>query len=303
VRILIIGLGSIAKKHVDVIRQIDNDSIIYALRSKKDAKKVSGIINLYSIDDLICIKIDFAIISNPTSEHKKTIDCLISYKFPLFIEKPVSSSLNITEAIEKINANNILTYVACDMRFLDVLNYVKEYLCKTKSRINEVNVYCGSYLPDWRPNTDFRTVYSAQKELGGGVHLDLIHEFDYIYWIFGTPDNVTKVIRNKSSLNIDAFDYANYILLYEKFSVSIILNYYRRDYKRTFEIVFEDKTWLIDLHSNKIFCDDKEIFYSDENPQDCYLKQMVYFMDLVKNKRHESFNSIIEANNVLKICL
>jgi len=91
--------------------------------------------------------------------------------------------------------------------------------------------------------------------------------------------------------------------LYEKFSVSIILNYYRRDYKRTFEIVFEDKTWLIDLHSNKIFCDDKEIFYSDENPQDCYLKQMVYFMDLVKNKRHESFNSIIEANNVLKICL
>lgn len=302
-KIVIVGLGSIAHKHVDSIRKIDPTARIYALRSESCAPTTFQITNLYTLEEVKDVMPDFIIISNPTSKHKDSIEQFINLNCPLFIEKPVSATLDISETVNRIREKGILTYVACDMRFLDVLRYTKDYLSHTTHRINEINVYCGSYLPEWRPNTDFRKIYSAQKALGGGVHLDLIHELDYLYWIFGTPGKVTKVLRNTSSLNIDAYDYANYILEYNTFSASVVLNYFRRDYKRTFEIVFDNTTWLVDLYRNRITNHEGEIFHSNEGPYDTYFKQMKYFWNLVESHEKDSFNSILEAYNVLKICL
>ena len=48
-------------------------------------------------------------------------------------------------------------------------------------------VICSSYLPGWRPGVDYRQVYSAHKAMGGGVTIDLIHEWDYMVDLFGPP--------------------------------------------------------------------------------------------------------------------
>lgn len=299
--VLIVGFGSIAAKHSNAIRQIDKDARIYALRSSVNAEARDGIINLYSFGEIKIIKFDFAIISNPTSEHKKTIDALLVLGCPLFIEKPVSDTIEMQSIITKIKNLNILTYIACNLRFLDVLQYVKKEIAKNQKRINEVNVYCGSYLPEWRAGVDFRTSYSARKETGGGVQFDLIHEMDYIYWLFGKPQNVTKILRNKSSLQIDAFDYGNYCLEYDDFCVGITLNYYRRDYKRTVEILFDDTTWLVDLKKNCVVSDEAELFKSSQQITDTYLEQIKYFYHLVQTDAKSSFNTISDAVEVLKI--
>jgi predicted dehydrogenase len=178
---------------------------------------------------------------------------------------------------------------------------VNEEISKKQKRINEVNVYCGSYLPEWRPNIDFRTTYSSQKDMGGGVQFDLIHEIDYIYWLFGKPEKITKTLRNASSLQIDAVDYGNYCLEYDNFCVGITLNYYRRDYKRTMEILFDDGTWLVDLEQNKIVDSETEIFSSEQQINDTYLEQMKYFYHLIQTGTKSSLNSIEEAVEVLKI--
>lgn len=301
--ILIIGLGSIAAKHIDALQKISKNCTIYALRSQRSSAKTNNVIDVYSIDEL-SVQLDFVIISNPTHLHFDTIQNVLQLGCPVFIEKPSLQSLkNATSLIEQVEKEKTITYVACNLRFHPCIQYIKEYIKKNSPVINEINVYCGSYLPDWRPGRDFREIYSANKEQGGGVHLDLIHELDYLYWIFGKPIETNKILRSRSCLAISAIDYANYSLIYNNFVASVILNYYRRDKKRTFEIVFEEDTWVVDILSSTITSSMKgTIFHSSDPLLDTYVKQMEYFLTLV-NRQSNSMNTLRDSVEVLKICL
>ena len=302
-KILIVGLGSVGKKHVKVLRSILPHAEIFSIRSNRDAEEIEGIINLFRLDEIDSTSFDFAIIANPTSEHIKTINQLIEFNFPLFIEKPLYSSLSIGDLIESITINEIHSYVACNLRFLDCIRFIKALMPQLMNkRLNEVNVYCGSYLPDWRPNMNFRKTYSANANLGGGVHLDLIHELDYLYWFFGKPTVIQRYFKSQSSLSISSLDYANYILDYDSFCTNVILNYFRRDPRRSLELVFEDETWNVDLLKNQVTCNSKILFTSEQRIADTYQEQMNYFINSIIYKA-ESFNTVNDAYEVLKICL
>lgn len=302
--ILIIGLGSIAKKHIFALKQLNIIAKIYALRSKPNSEALEGVISIYDLNN-IDVFFDFAIISNPTNLHFKYIELLADKGVNLFIEKPPISSLENIKILEKtIQESEIITYVACNLRFHPCIQYIKEHLISNTKRINEINIYCGSYLPNWRPNKNFREIYSVNPDMGGGVHLDLYHEIDYTCWLFGIPEKSQNVLRNVSSLKIDSIDYANYLLEYESFSVNIILNYYRKDVKRSIEIIFEDETWMIDLIRNNIKNQNEFIIFeiSDFSIEKSYYLQMQYFIEHSINKR-KPMNCLKESLDVLKICL
>lgn len=300
-KVLIVGLGSIAAKHIAALENIVHDVHFYALRSSKEAVEVPRVENIFTLSELEKIQVDFAIISNPTFAHRETIIKLIPFNIPLFIEKPLISELDGRYLINKIRVNKSVTYVACNLRFLDSLRFTKHYLSDNKV-VNEVNIYCGSYLPNWRGDRDYKSIYSANKEQGGGVHIDLIHEIDYACWLFGKPNSVTKVFSNKSSLKINAFDYANYTLGYADFNVSIILNYYRRDPKRTLEIILENETITVDILKNSVVRNAEIIFESEKTITDTYEEQLRFFMSNVLNNS-TTFNNAEEAYEILKICL
>jgi predicted dehydrogenase len=302
--VLIIGLGSIAKKHIEALAFLKVEVKLYALRSNLNATNELGVNNIYSLDNLTP-KFDFAIISNPTYLHYKFIEKLANKQIPLFIEKPaVNSLINIDRLIDVVEKNKKITYVACNLRFHPCITFLKNKIDSETLRINEVNVYCGSYLPDWRPGKNFRTIYSANAEMGGGVHLDLFHELDYITWLFGLPIQSQSILKNNSSLEIDATDYANYVLEYETFVTSIILNYYRKKAKREIEIVFEKETWTIDLIKNEIKNDDGDVLFQSTNFNitDTYYSQFKYFIDCLQSSK-KPMNSLQESIKVLEICM
>jgi predicted dehydrogenase len=303
-KVLVVGLGSIAKKHINALRKLEPNCAIYALRSSISANSEGDIINIYNIDELK-IKVDFALISNPTSLHYETIKCLAQKKIPLFIEKPPLHSLeNASELIKLVEGNNVVNYVACNLRFHPCIIFLKETILKEERKINELNVYSGSYLPDWRPDVDFRKTYSSNANMGGGVHLDLFHELDYTTWLFGMPIRTTSILRSVSDLEIDAIDYANYILEYNAFAANILLNYYRRKAKRVIEIVFDNETLIIDLINNCIKDDNGKIIFVADNfvLKDTYVAQLSYFTTLLSNKQIP-FNTLRNSIDVLKIVL
>lgn len=303
-KVLIVGLGSIAKKHIEALRTLQSKCEIYALRSSLAANTEEGIENIYDLDEAK-MGFDFAIISNPTYLHYDTIKCLAQKKIPLFIEKPALHSLeNVTELIGLVEHNKVVNYVACNLRFHPCIVFLKESLINNSNKINEINVYCGSYLPEWRSGVDFKTVYSTNANKGGGVHLDLFHELDYTTWLFGMPNKTTSILRSVSSLEIDAIDYANYTLEYNTFAANILLNYYRRKAKRVIEIVFDNETLIIDLINNCIKDDNGKIIFVADNfvLKDTYVAQLSYFTTLLATKQNP-FNSLRESIDVLKIVL
>ena len=300
--VLIVGFGSIAKKHCQALLTINPDVNIFALRSSNNAEVFSGIRNIYDSKQLSKIKFEFIIISSPTFLHEKHILDMVQFNTPLFIEKPLANKLEIKKIIESVDAKQIKTYIACNLRFLEALIYVKNQYSNLFDQINEINAYCGPYLPSWRTDQDYKKGYSANSNMGGGAHLDLIHELDYLYWFFGSPKKITKFLKSNSTLKIESIDYANYVLEYENFVASVVLNYFRNDAKRTLEIVMADKTVLVDLIENKVYENGIVVFQSSQKSIDTYEGQLRYFIKSIKTGK-SNFNDIEEAYEILKICL
>ena len=124
----------------------------------------------------------------------------------MFIEKPISHSLeNIDKLENEIRKRKLLTYVAYNMRFHPIMNNLKELTSGDEKPIY-FRAICSSYLPNWRPRQDYSKSYSAKKEMGGGVILDLSHEIDYLTWLFGEIKDIDGYCGKISNLEIDGED-------------------------------------------------------------------------------------------------
>lgn len=299
-KVLIVGLGSIARKHVKALLELKPDTEIFALRSKKPSPDEPGVKNLYRWDE-VNKDIRFIMICNPTSLHHQAIKEASTFHVPLFIEKPpFHKTEGMEELILTLENQQIITYTAFNMRFHPVIEWLKLHV--SQKRVIEVRVYCGSYLPDWRPGRDYRTIYSAINDMGGGVHLDLIHELDYTRWLFGDPVESFSSLSKVSDLDIDSVDCAHYWLKYESMVVSVLLNYYRRDTTRTIEIVFDDTTWLVNLIDGTVKNEAGELLLkTDINMADTYRKQLAYFIGRIESG-NDLMNNLTESFKTLKIC-
>ena len=303
--ILIIGFGSIAKKHINVIKTLYANCKIYALRSEnKNISDIEGVINIFNIND-IEEKLYCVFITNPTALHSEAIIKCLNLNAPLLIEKPLFDKvIENSKLVDYINSKNIITYIVCNMRFHPAIIFLKKYLNENVCEINEINIYCGSFLPDWRKEDDYKKSYSANPNLGGGVHLDLIHEIDYIYWLFGKPLNVNSIKRNVSTLDILAHDFASYTLEYPNFCANLILNYYRKFAKRNIELVLSNDILNIDLIKCTVINSKSEIIFSKKNYDilETYSTQIKYFFNCIDNSILP-MNDIKESFEILKIAL
>lgn len=301
-KVLIQGLGSIAKKHIHVLRELNPNIKLYALRSGKTNNLIDGITSIHGLEELK-EEVDFVIISTPTSLHYQSIMMLKSLRVPLFIEKPALSSMDGASLLcDELEKAGVKTYVACNLRFHPVIQFLKQELKKRKPL--EFLVYCGSYLPEWRPVTDYSNSYSSKKEMGGGVELDLIHEIDYTIYLLGHPKHrILSYGSRLSNLEISSNDFAHYVLEYENSVATITLNYYRKKAKRTIELIWDDDIWHADLLQGNVISEiNGIIFKSDYNIMHTYFDQMSHFIDNY-NSDSEFENNFGESLKILNLAI
>lgn len=299
--ILFIGIGSIAERHIRNIRSLFSDVNIDVIRSGR-GKKLSTTIeqlikNVYTDIKEIQAYYDAVFITNPTDIHYETLLKYHEYSDAFFIEKPVFIS-GLEDITPFISKNNIY-YVASPLRYSKVVQYVKNEI--DFSKVYSIRSISSSYLPEWRNGIDYRNTYSAHKNMGGGVSIDLIHEWDYMQYLVGFPHTVHSLICRKSDLEIDSDDIAVYIAEYENMVVEIHLDYFGRYPLRKMEIFTQKDTISVDLidqsiqflHSNKAikFPDNRDLYQMDE---------LKHFFDIIAGNVQND-NGLEEACRVLRI--
>lgn len=246
--VLIIGYGSIGQRHSRILRKMSVNVYIYS-RRRLDLK--FSFRNLK--ESLIKINYDYVIIANKTSEHFATLRELrkLNYKGVVLVEKPLFHKYI---SYKEFNFKKII--VAFNLRFYPVIQELKKKVLKEK--IFSVNAYAGQNLTQWRPKADYRKSYSASKNAGGGVLLDLSHEVDYLNWILGGFNEVIATGGKFSDLKIDSDDL--YQISFKSKMCNLVqleLNYIDKVARRFIIINTNRHTYKADLITNTLEIDKK----------------------------------------------
>ncbi|GIW21348.1 MAG: isomerase [Candidatus Sericytochromatia bacterium] len=241
---LIIGYGSIGKRHFNILKNIPLISKVDIISNHYDNSICKSIYEFKDFDYY-----DYFIIASKTYLHyehlcyieNNTKNKIILCEKPLFHEKK-----NLT-----IKNNNV--YVGYNLRYHSLIEKLKILLSKNHlSDILYVDVLCESYLPNWRKNVDYRDSYSAKKEEGGGVLLDLSHEIDYIQFLFGKIVEIKSFQKKLSNLEINSDDFLIAIgRTIKNIYFTLRLNYFSKKNNRKISINTNDKYYEIDLFENR----------------------------------------------------
>lgn len=304
-KVCFVGLGSIGCRHVKNLSKICRDNkkelIIHAYREGNRELK-SDIANL--IDKEIFDKIDLdtdydvVFITNPTNKHSESIKLFSDKAKNMFIEKPVfdKSTIDLDEVID-LKGNKGIYYVAAPLRYTEVIKNVEKII--NDNEVYSVRCICSSYLPDWRPNVDYRTIYSAHKSQGGGVSIDCIHELDYIFYLFGFPESSFNLRGKYSHLEIDSDDLSVYMFKYNDKIVELHLDYFGKNKERVIEIYTKEGLFKGDFYRNQIVYPNGEIQVFDTESNEMYLRELNTFIEMIEGN-HKNTNSIEHSIEVLR---
>ncbi len=230
--ILVVGIGSIGSRHVSNLLSLGYDRITLVTKRKEfpshwpdfpvfpDFKSIPNISEFTN-----------AFVCSPTASHVGHLQELLKTNVSkIYLEKPISHNLDDLEQFKTAAHKGVQILVGFDLHFDPGLNRVRKLLNdKVIGKVYSANAFVGQYLPDWRPHEDHRKGMSASLQRGGGVMLDLIHEFDYLIWLLGSVQSVSAIYQENPELEIETEDVADVLIKFKSGATGTIhLDYHQR---------------------------------------------------------------------------
>jgi predicted dehydrogenase len=262
---IIIGGGSIGKRHSSNLTDLGIKT------------RIVDIDEINNIDNILQESFDMGFVCSPNIKHIEHCAKLAQYGIPIFCEKPFySSNDGVEELLSIVKEKNLTTMVGCNLRFTDEVKSIDP-------NSKYINVYFGYNLKKWRPQTNHLKSYSANKHLGGGVLLDVIHELDYLYFKFGSVKDISYIKNKLTNITNDTEDLVIGRIEFETGTIADFqLNYLSDEYQRYFDVLKDDSLYRVHLNINN----------------QMYVDEIKYFVSQVINKQ-QCMNSFEEANNLL----
>lgn len=281
-RALFVGYGSMAKRHISNLESMSRErgeNLTVDLWRHELSSSPKEVRNIYTSFDDIDVSYDAVFITNPTSFHYEALVRALAFSDCFFLEKPAFDSLDYD--LSPFASKTV--YVACPLRYTGIISWLHDNYDFRNAR--SLRALSSSYLPEWRPGIDYRQTYSASKQQGGGVSIDLIHEWDYIQYLIGYPQEILSIIDKKSDLQIDCDDVALYIASYANMVAELHLDYFGRVPLRTLEIFDESDTIVCDfLKSEIVWLGSQRRLAFEETRDDFQKRELEHFFDIVNGK-------------------
>jgi predicted dehydrogenase len=295
-RVLIVGLGSIGKRHLRLARELLPNADIRVLRHQLSNLVPEGANGCFlSIEDAVAFEPQLAVIASPATYHLDVAQVFARAGVHLLVEKPLAAALDgISQLLETCRVQKTVLQTGYNLRFLPSLRQFRDSLKgESIGRLLSVRCEVGQYLPSWRPDADYKKGVSARRELGGGALLELSHELDYMRWIFGEVEWVKAHLSRQSSLELDVEDTAHLILGFtpdtsgHQLIGAVSLDFVRHDTTRLCTVIGEKGslrwnglTGAIDQFDvgAKVW---REIFQHQHQSDESYQAEWVHFLGCI----------------------
>jgi len=278
-----------------------------------DVNQKYGVQVFNDLQEALAKKPDVTFITNPSSLHIPVALEVARARSHLFVEKPLSHNLEgVDELISICTSNNLVGYVAYQLRYHPAAELVKALLEKNAlGSILSVHAEVGEYLPDWHKYEDYRQMYASCKDLGGGVILSQIHEFDYLYNWFGLPQRIVCIGGHLSSLEINTEDTVK-ILLEVSFQgkplpISLHMDFNQRPPSRGCKIIGENGKLELNFVTSAV-----TITYNDGRTEvqdfshiehnNMFIKELDHFFNCVE-ERAQPLVSLADGASSLRMAL
>lgn len=302
-RILVIGSGSIAQRHLKNLVRLKQKNVYIFSKSSIQQKKL---IKIFPKAHFIK-KIDFknfthVIFANSSLERFKMLKKNLNIiKTRIYYEKPLACNLSQLKIIKKKKFKFFMT--GFHLRAYPLLKKLKEIIHKDITKLKYCNLTVGHDLRLWRKNYDISKIYYSDSSSYSGVLWELCHEIDVIYYLFGLPKFVYA--RNLNLMNFKKIknDYSSIQMDYKKFALNLIQEMISPVYKRKYEFILTDKILILDLVLNQILQikeNKKKILFkiNNFNKNEMYLKLMNDFISK-KNNKFASFKDLCINTKIL----
>lgn len=309
-KVLFIGLGGIGQRHLRNLRSIVGESLeVIAYRSRNLSQAINNQLEIepgVNVNERFDIEVydslpkaleqkpDAAFICNPTSMHVPAAIEVAQAGCNLFIEKALSHSLDgIHELVQIIEDKRLTCMVGYQMRFHPCMTVLQNIIRnRLVGRVLAVNAEVGEYMPGWHKYEDYRDLYAARSDLGGGVIVSQVHELDYIQWLFGFPRRVFATGGQLSTLEVNVEDVASIIMECQEdgrlLPVHLHQDFVQRPASRTCRVIGDKGKAIVDFLALTVihYADDGSVagewdFAGFERNQ-LFVDEMRHFVDCIE---------------------
>jgi predicted dehydrogenase len=310
---LVVGGGSIGSRHLRNLRKlgIEHLSLAETDSARREAAAAALLVTGFSsLHQGLEWSPDVVVVATPTHLHVEQTLQVVRGGFPVFVEKPLShTAAGVAELADVVEKKRLTSLVGCNMRFHPGPAKVKKLLeQEALGKILFARIHTGSYLPEWRPESDYRQNYAARIETGGGCVLDCIHEIDLARWYLGEMESVYCCAGHLSSLEIETEDVAVLVCRHASGAISEIhLDYVQRTYERGCQIVGElgSVSWDFNSKAVRWYNAGKMEWATYLQPEawevnQMYVDEMKHFLECLERKRSTTL-PIPEAAALMRV--
>ncbi|WP_338598951.1 Gfo/Idh/MocA family oxidoreductase [Sulfolobus tengchongensis] len=234
--VAVIGLGSVGKTHVKVLKEIEKEvefvkliAVVDQVRATAESiGKQYGISYYSTIDDALKNpEIDVITIATPTYLHAPQAILAMEYGKNVIVEKPMATTLaGAKEMISRAEKNNVKLGVIFQERYAPDIKRLKNEIIDNLGKVYLIESELKWYrdVKDYYKRDEIaRSWRGMWNTEGGGVMTNQgIHTIDLMIWLNGDVVEVSGFIDNLTHESIEVEDTAVAVIRYKNGALGTI---------------------------------------------------------------------------------
>jgi predicted dehydrogenase len=326
-RALFVGLGGIGQRHLRNLRALAGDRIaVDAYRVRRERQVLDdklavvenaelesryGVEVFSELDAALARRPDVVFVTNPSSLHVDVALRAVEASAHVFIEKPVSHSLEgLAELETLLEEKQRVGFVAYQLRRHPGFRKLAARLAEGAiGRVLSVRAEVGEYLPGFHPYEDYRRMYAARRELGGGVTLSQIHELDYLIALFGAPRRAFAMGGKVSSLEVDVDDLTSGLIEFSSARHGRVIaelhqDFFQRPSSRRCVVVGESGRleWSLSDRTFRRWDESSALVEQDDHSSyprnQAFVEELGYFFDCIRERKQPDVSVAVGAQSL-----